>query len=462
MAGETHSTLQLTNLQWSDAGIYQVLVTNKYGSLPSSNATLGIGPLAFWGPYQNYIFDFNPPLDLTNVSRVVSSGSYCLALKPDGTLAGWGIGGPGIIAGAAGLTNVSSIATGSGHALALLADQGVVAWGANNFGQTNVPRNLTNTVAIAAGANCSMALSSDGSVSVWGGDTFSSGLTNVPWGLKAVAVGAGQSHCVALTAKGTVIAWGNNNYGQTAVPAGTEQCRCFGGRAAPHDGFKGRWHSRDVGLHEPRADERSSAGHGPRWDCRGPGFRPGSPPRWLGNRLGQRPFHPSPTNVPPGLFHAFSVAAGGPCAFALRNSGEPYISVQPATQMAWADAPVTLFSLAAGAEPLSCQWQLDGVDISGATNSTLTLDSAAFEDSGRYTVQYSNELGVVTSTAALLSVRPQLTVATWGTPGGSYAPAAMGLSNLVAISGDFALSGAMVPISSLDHELQFAPRGRQG
>ncbi len=437
LAGATQSTLQLTNLHWADAGIYRAVITNKYGSLISSNATLGVGPLAFWGLWQNYIRT-NPPLDLTNISMVAASDSFCLALKPDGTLAAWGVENSGVIAGSAGVTNVSSIAVGQAHCLALTADGLVVAWGSNSSGQTNVPKGLTNVVEIAAGGSCSMALQSNGTVLVWGGQSFY-GQTNVPSGLKAVAIGAGQSFCAALMASGQVVAWGSNSQVQTAVPPGLSNVVSlsvgqYHTMALQADGTIATWgYSNPAQTNiPPQATNVVAIAAG--WDFDLALRRDGSIVAWGGSS-----FNPSPNNVPVDLANVFSIAAGRSCAFAVRNNGEPYITVHPSTQVVWAKTPTTLFSLAVGTEPLRCQWQRNGIDIPGATNSNLILSSPPIEDAANYSVQYSNGLGVVTSKVATLTVRPQLTISTWGNPGGDYAPAAPGLSNLVGIAGELAL-----------------------
>ena len=50
IGGATNSSLALTNLQWSQAGIYSVTISNVIGSIISSNATLTITPDHFaWG-----------------------------------------------------------------------------------------------------------------------------------------------------------------------------------------------------------------------------------------------------------------------------------------------------------------------------------------------------------------------------------------------------------------------------
>lgn len=53
------------------------------------------------------------------------------------------------------------------------------------------------------------------------------------------------------------------------------------------------------------------------------------------------------------------------------------------------------------------QWKKGGVDVAGATNDTLLIQSVALADSGRYTVVVKNPCGEVQSNAALVKVTPQ-------------------------------------------------------
>ncbi|MCF7709002.1 MAG: lamin tail domain-containing protein [Verrucomicrobia bacterium] len=63
---------------------------------------------------------------------------------------------------------------------------------------------------------------------------------------------------------------------------------------------------------------------------------------------------------------------------------------------------------AAGTEPLSYQWLFDGVEIDGATNSTLIIQGASTNQSGEYWVEVSNEAGSNSSAHAVLDVNPAL------------------------------------------------------
>jgi predicted esterase len=61
---------------------------------------------------------------------------------------------------------------------------------------------------------------------------------------------------------------------------------------------------------------------------------------------------------------------------------------------------------ASGTEPLSFQWRLDGRDLVGETQNTLTLANLQPEDGGDYTVVVTNVAGALTSEPARLWVVP--------------------------------------------------------
>jgi len=76
---------------------------------------------------------------------------------------------------------------------------------------------------------------------------------------------------------------------------------------------------------------------------------------------------------------------------------DPAITVQTGKEL---DIAVT----ATGFAPLSYQWQKDGTDIAGETNSTLTIASATTSDAGTYTCKVMNECMEITSNPCVVSV----------------------------------------------------------
>ena len=105
-------------------------------------------------------------------------------------------------------------------------------------------------------------------------------------------------------------------------------------------------------------------------------------------------------DLAPGSYQLYVDAIGKPC---VRDHLSPPISYvpsivplivtdpQPATQEAWQGDPVALNVVAGGAPPLSYQWLVNGQNIPGATNSTLSF--ATLAGTNEYQVVVSNDHG---------------------------------------------------------------------
>ncbi len=82
----------------------------------------------------------------------------------------------------------------------------------------------------------------------------------------------------------------------------------------------------------------------------------------------------------------------------------PFLILPAADESVVEGESIQLGLYAGGTEPLSYQWQRDGVDISGATSAVLTLTSAELSDAGSYQVVISNEAGELTTAGVAVSV----------------------------------------------------------
>jgi RHS repeat-associated protein len=232
---------------------------------------LGTGSSAVQSPTPN------PITGLGLVSMLRAGDFYGLALKPDGSVWGWGrndmgqVGKPGAttyytpvqVVGAGGsgtLSGIVAIAAGVDHTLALKSDGTVWAWGSNDAGQlgstttatcthadtlsvlacSTTPRQvvgaggsgyLTGVVGIAAGDGHSLAVKSDGSVWSWGyngfGELGNSASSTTSSSTPVQVIGAGGTgtlsgitavaargwSSLALKSDGKVYAWGANGNG---------------------------------------------------------------------------------------------------------------------------------------------------------------------------------------------------------------------------------------------------------
>jgi hypothetical protein len=274
VTGSTSTILNLSNIQTNEAGSYQFIVTNNYGSATSTVVSLtvlvpaqitsqptneaatlggtavfsvfatGTGSLAYqWLENGTNLSDggqvsgsSTPTLTISNIQmgnigsyQVLVSNAYGAAASTNVSLlviplVGWGDNSFGENNAPPAATNTLAISAGTYHNLSLRDDGTIIGWGDyfvsyTNYGPVTIPAGLTNPVSVSASSDFDLALRADGSVVGWGIDD--SGQLDVPAGLSnAVAIAAGQDFSLALRADGTVAAWGDGVNGQTNVPAG--------------------------------------------------------------------------------------------------------------------------------------------------------------------------------------------------------------------------------------------------
>ena len=131
--------------------------------------------------------------------------------------------------------------------------------------------------------------------------------------------------------------------------------------------------------------------------------------------------------LPSGIFNLeTTVAAGDTISFVVFNNGpffgdetalqasidltpppvdmSPRILTDPISQDLFISDTLNLSVSASGEEPLSYQWQRDGVDIPGATEPTFTIDSLVAEDAGSYVAVVTNNFGSTPSAAAVITL----------------------------------------------------------
>jgi hypothetical protein len=421
VSGATTFMLTLANVQTSDAGEYNVVVVNAYGSITSQVAVLTVtlphtpaeGVVVAWGQnnwgqtavpagLSNVVAmapgsmhnlalksdgtivgwggdnfgKINPPAGLSNVVAVAAGDNHSLALKQDGTVVGWGYDGSGQATPPSGLADVVAIAAGYDHSLALKSDGKVIVWGGSPlFGQTNIPPSVSNVVAISAGQYVSLALRGDGTVVAWG--YGSSGEANIPAGAtNVVVVSAGRFHNLALRTDGTVVAWGLNNNGQTNVPAGLNNVVAIA-----------------AGAYHSLALKSNGAVVGWGWNQ----FGQTDIPRILETN--------SVLAIAAGFNHSLAlVAAVGPSGMA------PSITAQPQSRTNVAATTATFTVIATGTPPLSYRWRCNGIVLtdggrfSGASSSVLTIANVMANDAASYSVVVTNAYGSVTSSNAVLTL----------------------------------------------------------
>lgn len=247
-----------------------------------SLALKGDGTVAGWGGANgNDYGQVTPPPGLSDVAGISAGVYHSLAVKNDGTVIGWGFSGNGQTNPPAGLNNAVAVAAGLMHSLALTRDGSVIAWGFNGNNQTNVPPGLNNVIAIAAGDRHSLALKRDGTVVGWGALYYDYRQATTPLDVSnAVAIAAGQYVSLALINDGTVRAWGYQSDNQTLVPFGLSNVTAIAA---------GQYHCLAL-----KSD--------------------GTVVAWGWDSDGQ-------ASVPPGLSNVIAIAAGGYHSLALKADG---------------------------------------------------------------------------------------------------------------------------------------------
>ena len=404
LQGKTGPALDLTSVQGRDAGIYDIIVTNIYGSITSAPTAFRIGPnpnVVAWGRGDRG--QTNVPPNLTNVIAVAADFSHTLALRVDGTVTGWGTNDFGQLDIPFGLSNVVAVAAGNNFSLALRSDGTVAAWGANDSGQSSPPAGLTNVIAISAGPGSGLALRSDGTVLGWG--NFSPGPLIPPtsW-TNVIAIAAGADQSVALRKDGSIVTWGVN----LGDPSSISNVVAISGKShrfllLRKDGTILGWPSKTVegpGL----ATAVSTGGN---YDFSQPNnlalVSGGLLSAWGNSSYGA-------TSIPAFFDNIISISAG--YSFNVVVKGGPEFISQPAGQAVSEGESATFSAEIFSFVPTTLQWQFERLPIAGATNSTLTLTNAQFSQHGNYFLVASNRLGLTRSIAGVLTVNTPMPAVT--------------------------------------------------
>lgn len=400
VAGATASQLNLSRAALADTGNFSLVASNAVGIVTGLVAQLVVTPVGAWG--SDTYGQTNSPASVTNAVAIAAGGNGSMALRADGSVVAWGASTYGQTNVPASVSNVVAIAAGYSHDLALRADGSVVVWGNNGSGQTNVPTMATNVVSIAGGYSHSLALAGSGAVVAWGDNSY--GQTNVPpTATNVVAIAAGYYHNLALLADGTVVAWGSSTSGQTNVPAEATNVVAIAAGSSHSMALRGDgtvvvWGPADYGVTNVPDSATNvvaiTAGYD---DC--VALRAdGSVVVWGDDGAGQ-------TNVPPWATNTVAVAAGDTHVVVLLSDQGWVAPFQPINTSVVVGGPVSFTAGTLGLGRASYQWQLNGLNLAGATNAALAIPFATWTNAGVYRVLVTDAFGSVTGAPIELTVQ---------------------------------------------------------
>jgi len=408
IAGETQATLQMTAIDWFDAGAYTVTVSNGLGSVTSLGATLTVSSAPVFTQQPG------PP-----VKAIALGGVASVAVKTVGTAPisyQWFKNGVAIPRATA--------AVYSWAATQLLAEGTYYVRATNTIGSVEsesfvvdvqdrpvidlpqppktVNLNAESPLALDCFAHGTGPLVyqwqmnginvTDSFPVVQGTKTPNLRVSSVAWAHK------GTWRCVVTNAVGTAITQNVvvnvNSYPVIIVPPsnlkiaknGTGTLKVVAGGSPP---LKYQWFKDNQPI--PGATAATLV-----LSRASPTTTPGS---YQVSVMNTYPF-PLPDPV-----------VGGPAIVTVEDP--PVASAPlPATQLAGIGDTVTITGSATGSPELRYQWQKNNVDMPGKTAAILTLSNVQLADSASYRVVVSNDVGKAYSIAAKLTVltRPSITL----------------------------------------------------
>ncbi|MEI6394646.1 MAG: MBG domain-containing protein, partial [Verrucomicrobiota bacterium] len=468
LVGQTNSTLEIDSFRFTDGGSYQV-AASLGGSLGISRPaflSLPGAPLRAWG-YNSRGQLGNGSTTATNLPVGVASSAVAVAggfdhslfVKTNGSL--WAMGGnqygqlgngsntatnlPVSVA-----SNTVAATAGYFHSLFVQADGTLWAMGRNDFGQlgngsntnTNRPVSVaSNVVVVGAGAFHSLFVQADGTLWAMGRNEFGQlgdGSTNnanrpVSVASNVVAVAASY-HSLFVKADGTLWAVGYNGYGQLGNGSTNNANRPVSVASNVVAVATGNDHSlfvrTDGTLWAMGRNSYGQLGDGSTNNANRPvsvgsnvvavaagGYRSmfvkADGTLWaMGtNGYGQLGIGSTPVSTNrPTLVSGLLVASLGTVPEGNHSLAVAVVAPQAATlasQTVTVRQPFTFsLNVTNGDGPFTYQWQLNGTNISDATNASYSVASAALTDAGTYTAIATGAIGGTGSRSATLTVNP--------------------------------------------------------
>ncbi|MFA6542835.1 MAG: immunoglobulin domain-containing protein, partial [Limisphaerales bacterium] len=382
ITGATNATLTLTAVQTNQLGLYSVVVSNPYGTVTSGNATLDVktAPFVVTQPQSLAVLQGSP-------------AAFSVTAGGDGPFTyQWRFGGTDIAgANTAAFGLASAFTTNAGlYSVLITSAYGSVA-SSNATLTVNVPPTIVVppvSQTVVAGSNATFTVTATGDAPLsyqWRfGGTAITGATSATLTLAAVQAAQAGDYAVVVT----------NPFGTATSTNATLTLKTPPFVATQPQSLtvlKGTNASFSV----------TAGGDGPftyQW-------------RFGGTIITDATNATvTLTNVQTnqaGLYSVLITSLYGSVTSSnatLTVLDPPVIVVQPVSASALAGETVAFSVVATGRPTLLYQWCKNGVDIAGATNTTLTLTNVSAADVADYCVKVTNSDGSVTSVNATFTL----------------------------------------------------------
>jgi hypothetical protein len=367
--GATNATLTLTNVQFSQAGNYAVLVTNLYNSILSSNAVLTVNPPPSCDP------------------------------EPTGLVSWWpGEGNANDIAG-----------TNNGITTSITYANGEV-------NRAFVFNGSSSNIRVPASPSLNVGLDQGFTIETWINPAASNFQILCEWnqnnGIPSGSTQIGVHFEINETSgDGTFVGNIDDTVGNSHIiysPAGVITTGNFQHIAMTYDKTTGMGVLYRNGVVVQTANLGSAFTPQTSYDFF-MGYRPSG--FVSGNYYNGKMDEPSIYNRALSsneIAAIYNAGSAGKC-FML-----PTILVQPTNQTVIVGKTATFSVTAGGTSPLSYQWNYNTTNILGATNATLMLTNVQFSQAGNYAVLITNVVGTAPSSNAVLTVNDKLDHFAWG------------------------------------------------
>ena len=343
VSGATATALVLANVQFANAGIYSVVVSNLAGMVTSSNATL-----------------------------TVTAVPGC-ALVPSGLVSWWRAEANALDqAGTNNGTLAGNLAYGSGRvgqAFVFDGNRDAVLVG-NPVGLNSQNFTIETWIKRANPSVVSYGLYGDGVIFGYGDGGYAFYMD---------AAGRPALSQLGISAVNSGVAITDTNFHHLAITKSNSTVVFY------VDGV-----AHQAPAYNPAFAFTSAAAIGARGDNLGNSFLGTIDELSAYNRA-----------LSPGEVQAiYTAASAGKCT----ALSAPFVVTQPISQTVTVGGTAAFSVTASGTAPLNYQWQLNGSNITGATASLLTLVNVQTTDAGNYSVSVSNLVGTVNSSNAVLTV----------------------------------------------------------